>query len=200
MLVDAFPGGLFGELDASLNDLGIRLEHVARLLRWGEYRSRVRGQLPRYARAWAVEPLHADHRAALEEVSGHIAALELPSLPAQRRDRPALAGEWLVVHSGPAHEVLELIDYARGIAAIEHAAPRLTVVTEADLPDRTGFTRADHADLARHCDGAGRIFTAAGFNTLRELRRWRSRVSCVPFPRAFDDQFERARRWRAGQV
>jgi hypothetical protein len=46
-----------------------------------------------------------------------------------------------------------------------------------------------------HAD-ADRVFTAAGFNAMRQLAAHRERHRFLPLPRRFDDQFERARRAR----
>jgi hypothetical protein len=210
--VDAFPAGIVGEWGAgALSSPGVPVVHVARLLRWHAYRARVPGTPPRFARTLAVEPLGPEHEQFLRRHSEEVRSLDLvdpdgaaeAELPSGARawlargERP----RWLVVHAGPEHEVAELIGYAREVAWAEGCAPRLALVARvapAALP----------ADVA-HLDvypatplfaEADRIVTACGFNAMRQTAPWRARHRFVPFPRAYDDQFLRAARRRAGGV
>jgi hypothetical protein len=62
------------------------------------------------------------------------------------------------------------------------------------LPARTHALDIFPADA--YFADAQRIFSAAGFNVMRQTARYRSKHTALPMPRRFDDQFERARRAR----
>jgi hypothetical protein len=195
LVVDAFPGGLYGELTPASVPASVRTTtHLARLLRWTRYRAVVSGPLPHYDHTWCVEPLSADHHADLAAVSGAMAPLGLVDPPAV--DVPALdAGAWLIVHSGPAAEVAELIGYAEETAALEGERARFVLVAPRSAA-RGGVDSVDAYPAWPLFSRASRIITAAGCNAVRQTGPWRDRHRMVPFPRRYDDQFTRAARAR----
>jgi hypothetical protein len=99
---------------------------------------------------------------------------------------------WLIVHSGPAEEVLELIAYTR-----ELTSSRVLVATPCDLPMSAGFARIDAFPVSHLFADAERIVSAAGFNVMLETEPWRDKHIVLPFPRRFDDQFARAAKRKA---
>jgi hypothetical protein len=197
LVVDAFPGGRYGELTASSVPASVgAVTHLARLLRWTRYRAVATGPLPRYDHTWLLEPLAADHHAALAAVSGTLGPLDLvdpPPVDVGMIDD----GAWLIVHSGPAAEVAELVGYAGQTAEVEGLRPRLVLVSPVGHP---GVTRYDAYPAWPLFARAARIITAAGCNAVRQAAPWRDRHRMVPFPRLFDDQFTRAARARHAGV
>ncbi|WP_018655994.1 hypothetical protein [Actinomadura flavalba] len=192
VVVDAFPAGRAGELWARDVPGGVRATHLARLLRWDVYRRRLPADPIRYDRTYVLEELHPEHLAYLHEVSREVVPLTLVDPPA----RVAPVGGWIVVHSGPAAEIADLVGYARDMAAAEGVRPELTVVA----PGRPALP-----DGVRHLDlypawplgaTADRIVTAAGFNAVRQFAPWRGKHRVLPFLRTLDDQFARAARTR----
>ena len=215
-IVDAFPAGLCGEIDAETVGDGVSTIHLARLLRWDAYRLVLPDRPLRYATTFLLEPLHADHQEYLASVSADLMPLDLGPPPVRQPagERIALAElwqsveaepmgrrrpqRWLVAHSGPAAEVAELIAYARDQAHAEGIEIDLVVATSADAapspaPDVTVIETYPIWPLFSLAD---RTITAAGFNTMCEMAPHRDRHSFLAFPRRFDDQFERARRAR----
>jgi hypothetical protein len=164
LIVDTFPGGILGELCGLTLP---RATYIARRLRWDVYEQRLDGPIPQYDVTYEVEPLGVGE------------PLALPRAPVGEPldDEP----HWLVVHSGPPHELDALIALARD-------APKLIVVSP---------RHRDIYPVAPHLAHAGRVITAGGFNAVHENARWRERHTIVPFPRALDDQFARAQ-WAAG--
>lgn len=219
IVVDAFPAGLDGELDAAGMPPGARVVHLARLLRWDAYRSLIPDRPLRFAQTWLAEPVSGPHLSYLRSVSDRIDSLSLrdppgppPGTAPGDPSGPPLAtapgdllgappmtapGDWLIVHSGPPEEILELVAYARESAALEGLSPRLVLVSPAAPPGLP----AEVAHLAVRpawplFATAGRIVTAAGFNAVRQAAPYRHKHRMVPFPRRFDDQFTRAARGR----
>jgi hypothetical protein len=154
--------------------------HGARRLRWPAYAARLHGlPLPRYDVVYELEPLARDHAAAL----GKLTPLALP--PAAPGVALTHKPHWLVVHSGPEHELRALIVRAAH-------APRLVIVSPrrpARLPRHAAWR--DVYPIAPHLPHGERIVTAAGLNLMQETAHLRDRHTAVPFARALDDQFAR---------
>lgn len=191
LIADAFPGGIQGELCG----LSIAMDAVARLLDWDEYRRAVPAELPRFGTTWTVEELTPAHDAFVRSHSARVIPLQL--LPAHA-DGPSPDGRyWVVVHSGPEHEVAELVAYAEELRMLaSEPPPRVLVATRSvsDLPD--GFERVDSDPAGQLFPLAERIISGAGFNVMLETEPWCDKHEVVPFARRFDDQYLRAARRR----
>ncbi|TDB85412.1 hypothetical protein E1264_21335 [Actinomadura sp. KC216] len=191
VIIDAFPAGLKGDL--ARIPPGPRVTHLARLLRWDAYRPLLPADPPRFDRTFVLEPLAPAHTAYLRTVSGRVAPLTLTDPPAEPLD----VDGWLIVHSGPDAETLELVAYARDMAALEGVAPPMTLVSPHkpdDLPP--GVAHLDAYPAGPPGPNVERIVTAAGFNAVRQFAPWRDIHRVLPFPRSLDDQFARASRVR----
>ena len=192
LYVDSFPGGILGEL-CGLDLKRLALRHVARRLRWSRYATRLHEPLPQYERTWVLEPLEGAHTAALAACSDGVEGLDLPPATCDPATSPPPEPLWLIVHSGPEHEVADLVAYADEQRRLEGAHAHLKVVSPAaprELPPH-----AEAVDLypaAPLYPGAERIFTACGFNAMRETEPYRDRHRFVPYPRPLDDQHARA--------
>lgn len=198
VVVDAFPAGLSGELSAAAVPAGTRVVHLARLLRWDAYRPLLAADPLRFAETLLVEPVGGAHRAYLDSVSSAVLPLTLADPPEPAPAVPVAPGGWLIVHSGPAAEVAELVAYALDVAALEGARPKFTLLSPS-RPDSLppGIAHHDVYPAWPLFAGAERIVTAAGCNAVRQLARWPERHRMLPFPRRFDDQYARAARARA---
>ena len=184
--LDAFPMGLFGEWK-TLPDLPAH--HTARLLQPGGW-MRARGER-RFEETLVLEPLHTAHHAYLNHHSKTLREVSIPA-PSASPDTPHGTGYWLVVHSGPVSEVETLLSHCPPQA-------RIVVATDPGIPLPTTVERATGSPGSWY-SGAERIVTAAGFNTIRETTAYRSKQWIVPFPRRFDDQFQRAATLRRAPV
>ena len=173
VIVDAFPAGVLGELP----EIDVPVDHVARLLRWPKYARRLDGPLPPIETTFVLEPLHPEHRAALEAASDRLEPLPLFDPPAPARDDAA--GATLVVHAGPDHEVEALVALARTTGHPVRVA-------------RPGGPDLDVHPASALFSSAAAIVTAAGFNAMRQAAPFRDRHAFAPFPRPLDDQFARA--------
>ena len=179
VLVDAFPGGVLGELSLVPELRATRLFHVARLLRWDRYAPRLGGAaLPAFARVLAVEELHRDHAEAL---GGGVEPLVLPPPVVADPDARAV-GRTLVVHSGPAAEVMSLVARAR------RARP-------GDEPLVVSPHHLDAVPAAPLIAAAAFVVCAGGFNAVREATTLApGRHLAAPLPRPLDDQQTRVAR------
>lgn len=183
--VDALPCGR-GELDRSATAPAAVVRHLSRLLRWGAYRPRLPADPPRFATTWLTEPVGPEQAEWLAAHSDEVVPLDLADPEAPMPDVD-VTGAWLVVHSGPADEVAELVAYARETAAIEGVNPRVVLVGTGGLdvlPAWPLFARA------------ARLVTAAGANAIRQGLAHAPEVPhlVLPLPRRWDDQPARARR------
>ena len=187
LIVDTFPCGIQGELAG----LDLPLDFIGRLLRVGEYRkATANAPWPRFGTAYIVE----EGAPAVE--AARVVPLELRVDPAELAGGaspvPEAGGYWLIVHSGPAAEVEELVRYAE---ELRRGRP-VVVATPVELTLPDGFTRIDLFPATPLFAGAETILSAAGFNIMLETEAWRGKHLVVPFPRRFDDQFARAARRR----
>ena len=189
VIVDAFPAGLKGELTRFPS--GTRVTHLARLLRWDVYEPLLPADPPRFDRTFVLEPLHPAHDAYLRAVSDDVSSLTLADPPSE----PIDVDGWLIVHSGPALETLELVAYAHDMASAERVSPPMTLVSPR-RPDGLppGVAHLDAYPACAPGPNVERIITAAGFNAVRQYAPWRDRHRMLPFPRSLDDQFARAAR------
>jgi hypothetical protein len=192
LVVDAFPAGLLGELAEQATPSGLALWHVARLLNWERYSAEASPHLPLFEKTFVLEPLHDDHRRALEAVSvetRHLDLVDPPSAPPEPVQPPYA----LVVHSGPDEETADLVACARELLRADVSRARLVLVSPQRprdlLPDVTWRDTFPATGLFAEAE---RIVTAAGFNAVRQTAPFRSKRFLVPYPRRFDDQFARA--------
>ncbi len=196
LCVDAFPAGILGELSGLPALPGVRLWHVARLLRWENYAPLLGADPPRYERCWRLEPLHVVHQDFLDAHCERIDDLTLDDDDAIEQ-APDTGPYWLIVHSGPTEEVAELVTYAcemREAEGVELPLRLACLCPPPALP--AGVRHVDVYPAQGLFAGAQRIVSAAGFNVMWQARRHRARQFVLPMPRRFDDQYERSRRAR----
>jgi hypothetical protein len=158
------------------------------------YAPRLRAIAPRFEITWVVEPLDPDHAEFLEARSDRMIPLALEDPPATGVRVPDDLPDafWLIVHAGPAHETDELIRYAADTRALERSGASLLVCTR--QPPGALPESSRHIDLYPAtvlCARAERIFTAAGFNSVRQMLPWREKHWMLPFSRSLDDQYAR---------
>lgn len=199
--IDAFPAGIRGELDASLQPSATTV-HLARLLQWSKYAERMPARPLRFDRTHLLEEIEDGHRATLDALSTTVSPLTLHE-PASTADLLALATleelpapRWLIAHAGPEDELLELVAYAQDLADADGVSASLVVAAPNPIGGLPTIDTYPVWPLFEHVD---RVITGAGFNSMRQAATLGlgDRHRFVPFPRRHDDQFERARRARA---
>jgi len=191
LIADTFPGGIQGELCG----LEMPMDYVARLLRWDEYRRAVPHDLPSFDTTWILEELEPEHDAFVRSNSNQVA--KWTACVPQAGPAAPSPPYWLIVHSGPEHEVLELVSYTRELLALTEKPDRILVATRCDVALPEGFEHVDAYPAAHLFASATRIISAAGFNVMLETEAFREKHDVLPFARRFDDQYRRAARRRA---
>ena len=206
LYIDAFPAGVVGEWCDFSFPTGMAIYHVARLLQWERYERRLKGTSPHFKTTYLLEPLTGRHAEFTHSHSDSTVSttLSYPPTPLASEIHQAFQklkhggrDVWLIIHSGSEQELLELLDYAREIMAIEKQDPRLVLVSPerpTALPREISYLNAYPASALY--DQANRIISACGFNLMQQTLPYRDRHSYLPFPRALDDQFLRAARSR----
>ncbi len=210
MFLDAFPCGLLGEFCDIKLPPGLQVYHVARLLRWSRYQERLRGEPPYFEITYRVEPLTTDHDRFLRSCSSDVIDLTLEDPPSRlgsqtkkKLDELLSGGAplWLVVHSSPEPEVNQLCSLALEEARLEDVAPHLLLVSPkmAKFYRDAGITHLPVYPATPLCPRTSRVFTACGFNAMRQGEPLGPRHVFMPFPRSLDDQHLRARRRLKGK-
>ncbi|MBF0499641.1 MAG: hypothetical protein HQM09_05885 [Candidatus Riflebacteria bacterium] len=204
LIIDAFPAGILGEIDDSLIPEKCKCLHLARLLRWPVYNNRIRAAMPRFDMTYLLEPLYAEHTAGLRQVSRHMEQLDLEDPPVSfiQSQKYATKGScasdaahsWLIVHAGSDEELIELVSYARETASLEGSHPAMAAVFPGPRPAAlpSDIAHIDIFPAYPMFESAERIFSACGFNIMRQTRSLRERHRFMPFARTLDDQFRRA--------
>jgi hypothetical protein len=198
LYIDAFPAGLFGEVKTLP---GKKFIYLARRLKWSCYEQFVAEPAFRFDECIYFEELEEAHMQFIKRVSGKVSFAELGyPQPAPKRIPteiiPADKPIWLIVHSFFYEEVEMLIGYAKAIAKMEMEDPAFVVLSDQEIDDQevlhySWFPASDWFPLAE------RIFTGGGFNTLHQLKPFRTRVTAIPFPRKFDDQVWRVEQFKS---
>lgn len=198
ILIDAFPGGILGELCdfPELNEL--KIEYISRILNLKAYKKRLNGKLPRISKIWQVEPLGDEQLvwqktlAAVNNAEIERLDLEYPSSDADAHiELPDHC--WLIVHSGSAEELLELWEYANETAMLEGAHPCFAVVGQCVRPEFLPPEVPYYSvyPVTSLLEKAEKVVSAAGFNIMRQMRNMKEKHLVLPFKRALDEQGQR---------
>ncbi|MBU1108551.1 MAG: hypothetical protein KKB51_17885 [Candidatus Riflebacteria bacterium] len=197
LLVDAFPGGVLGEL-CSLDQLqNIECEYLARILDIPTYQKRLSGNLPKFSKIHRLEKLSNDHENWLENMQAPIENTDLHYDSGQLRKPQLPANCWLIIHSGNNDELEQLWLFARQTADIEMATAEFAMVSPGQRPDFLPPEVA-HFDIYPAdalFQQASRVFSAAGFNIMKQMQQCPTKHHVLPMPRVLDDQFLRHRFW-----
>ena len=198
VIVDAFPGGILGELCGLLELDNVEIEYIARILRVDSYEKRLCGQIPRISKIWQVENFDKKQtfwlkELALQNKSG-IERLEL-EYPVSTADFNILLPEntWLIVHSGSEEELFQLWEFANETALLEQDCPNFVVVGQSERP---AFLKAEIPYYSIYPIGsllekAERVVSAAGFNIIQQMKDMRHKHLVLPLERALDNQYQR---------
>jgi hypothetical protein len=193
LVIDAFPGGIMGELCDFPALQNIECIYLSRHLQWAKYLQRVKGRLPDFREILIAERLQTEHWHFCRHSGSHLREIGL-SFPPAPCPEGLPENFWLVIHSGSEEELCELWHFALDTAVIECQEPDFVLVYPGKRPQFI-------SPAIRHLNffpayglfaGAERVFSAAGFNIMQQMKPFKNKHHVMPFERSLDDQFFRA--------
>lgn len=195
LFLDAFPFGIVGEFeDFEFGDLEVF--SIARLLKWSEYSNGRKVVAKRLAKTFILENIEADQMDFIKKNSAEIEFFELKYEANQTRNQNEIENIinnhkpfWLVVHAGNESETRELFEYANDIRELEKADTEIVLISPNVYGLENTYDLFPASDLFPFAE---KIFTACGFNSMKQTERFREKHLFLPFERRFDDQFARA--------
>ena len=208
IFLDVFPLGITGEFAGFEFRKNLEINYVARLLKWKVYEHFLKNiQPPRFNKTFLLESLEAKHEEFVNKHSNCKIEFELNYPPADLSEDKKIYNNitkekqpfWLIAHSGDEQEIRELISYADEMRRIEKADVNLILFSprKLSLQSVPKFFVFNFYPVSVFFKHAERIFTACGFNAMRQTKDFRHKHYFIPFERRYDDQFERAKRRRA---
>ena len=203
IFIDSFPFGIIGEFVGFEFDKSVEINYLARHLRWKNYSALIGAELPRFARTFLLEDLENDHLNFVETVSRRIIPFDLtystPDLSPKDLETYQFILEtkkpfWLIVHSGNEAEISELVEFAAEMREIEAIETNLILISPTQFSTTiNNFFQFDIYPTSVLFEKAERIFSAAGFNVMKQTERFKDKHFFIPFERRYDDQFWRAK-------
>jgi len=197
MIIDTFPAGILGEIQAELVE-GLHLQYMVRRLKWAEYSGKLQNLLS-FEKTFLLEPIESEHLEFITNNCQQINDLALDYRQLWQLSPVEIANSskqevWMIVHSGPIDEVAQLVDFAREIADIQELKPKFWVFTTVDFdPPKASVEVIRHFPAVHFFKAGTRLFTAGGFNSVQLHSYFEGIHHFLPFPRKYDDQFWRVR-------
>ncbi|PKL46546.1 MAG: hypothetical protein CVV42_16075 [Candidatus Riflebacteria bacterium HGW-Riflebacteria-2] len=199
LIIDAFPGGILGEL-CDLPPLeNTEYVYLARILDLPAYHSRLNGPLPQFAKIYRLEKLGEKQQKWLHTLHAPVENLVLPYPAADTADESESTrlphNCWLIIHSGGNEELEQLWQFACQTAEIEGQKPEFAMASPGIRPEflPTTVSHYDVYPADSLITQATRVFSAAGFNIMQQMQNYQKKHHVLPMPRALDDQFLRYR-------
>ena len=201
LIIDAFPGGILGELTGLTALEQIKnIEYIARILKMDVYQKRLEGDLPKFSKIWKIEECGEDQNIFLKKLSqaNNITINNLKLIyPTSDADSSISLPPncWLIVHSGNLDELQNLYDYAQDIALLENTSPNFAVVGQIPKPDflPNNIPYYSIYPVTSLLEKASKVISGAGFNIMQQMSLKKEKHIVLPFERALDDQFLRVR-------
>ncbi len=200
LIIDAFPGGILGEL-TDLKELNsIKVEYIARILKINSYSKRIEGNFPKFSKIWQIEKLDENQKnwlnklAAANNINIDYINLEYPdSFEDLKIELPKNC--WLIVHSGSEKELQELYEYAKDIAIIENQSPNYVLIGQIPRPSFLDKSIPYYSiypvnNLLKKAD---KVISGAGFNIMQQMNQMKEKHLILPFERPLDDQYLRVK-------
>lgn len=193
--VDAFPLGLKNELTNVYSTFpSLKTIYIARILKWETYlKAMVLKPNIMFFKTLVLEQLYTKH---LDWIKAHSTNVVPQSLinnsfsPIAFMDTPYI----MVVHSGGLNDVLKICNKAINsikTEGFEHCT--IVVFTQVNLElDNNNVTVCKNVfPVSKYYKHALKIYTAAGFNSIQELKPYNSKHVVLPLDKLYDDQFFR---------
>lgn len=193
--VDAFPFGIQSELVTVFKTFpDLIYIYVARLLKWDTYINiTIKDYDFVFSKTFVLEDLYPTHQDWIIKNSKQHLHLQLDQdyFPLVKfSDQPYV----MVVHSGGQADVLKLIDIA---ITNNLSTPNLQIVVFTQVAITISHTKViilnDVYPVKQYYRAAEKIYTAAGFNSINELKAYKSKHIAIPLDKLYDDQFFRVK-------
>lgn len=196
IIMDAFPGGILGELSNCRRELdNIEIEYIARILKLDTYQKRLESELPHINKIWQVEEFGYEQKiwlnnlAQINNIPINRLKLEYPNFNVDS-NIILPQNSWLIVHSGSELELQELYEYARDTALLEKVTPNYVIIGQKTKPtflpkDLPFYNVYPVTNLLKK---ASRVVSGAGFNIMEQMSQMKAKHMVLPFNRALDDQ------------
>ncbi|GAB4271603.1 MAG: hypothetical protein Kow0029_09480 [Candidatus Rifleibacteriota bacterium] len=196
--IDAFPSGILGELNEVFFPAGCESFLLARIIKWPVYRERIPGFHNRFKKVFQLEELSSDYLGFLQ---AHADSIEMVALNRPEMRPPAVElkeKSWLVIHSGPDSELQAILQAVDADYEKETEKPQVLVVYPGKRPVfvPSGYEFMNIYPAYPLFPYAERVYSAAGFNMVDQMKEFRSRHYVMPFERILDDQFKRCELYR----
>jgi len=208
LIIDTFPAGIKGELnELDLNGTPIVL--IARNLKWDVYKRNVHRIRNKIDQIYLIESVNEQYLNFLKTQNSFIGSIDIDDSNETIEPDPGFvksvsqhAGEkWILVHSGSQDECEELYEYARKIAFMHRVKPGLFLCGNFSRTLQNG-TQTIHEiyPVCQYYSMFDRVITGAGFNSVRQAKKYATTYNFYPFERLYDDQYARALRCTNGFI
>lgn len=193
--IDAFPAGILGELNDVFLPTKTECFLLARIIKWDVYLERIPNFRGHFSRVFQLEDLPAEYLEFLAKYADDTEKMSLDK-PAEMVPEVQIEdGAWLIIHSGPDSELQAIIGKAHEDYQNEQNKPEVLVVYPGKRP---AFVPAEFRFVNLYpayplYSQAGRVYSAAGFNMVDQMKDYRSKHYVMPFERILDNQAERCR-------
>lgn len=194
-----FPCGILGEF-CDFSAKNTRFFYVARLLHWKNYQKLILGKPPFFEKIYIIENLRTEHFGFIQNFKSETEFLSLFYPPAplglkwQQKIARLRQPLWVVAHSQPETEVKALLDHAQDLARVQRLSPKIWVFCQEAPPNLPpGAELFDEFPVFPLFQHSEKIFTACGFNSMKQTEQFAEKHHFIPFPRRYDDQFLRSK-------
>jgi len=204
--LDTFPGGIVGEW-CGIGAETIHFYLVSRILKVEIYKKILPDlRLPTFKKIFISEKISDAQYQYLKCISVENSLIDISLTHGLTSKNKATQIRldiqqpfWLIIHSGNIEECLTLYQHALDLAKLHNKIVEIC------------FVHPQPKSLSRYVEGkvfqdwhlkdfvvqAEKIFTACGYNLMHELQEFRDKQVFIPFFRKYDDQFLRAKYFRA---
>ncbi|GER59471.1 hypothetical protein [Patiriisocius marinus] len=194
--VDVFPFGIKAELPSIYEAFeNISFHYIARILKWEFYKSECISAINFHFKSTLVlERLYETHKIWIQRISEEIIYIDIAPQTMPKQIRLHEKPYSLVIHSGGIKAVEKLCDLAIGNTA-EKPNELIAVITQVPFKHVNPriITHTGLFGILPYLHFAEHIYTAAGFNTVNELKNYRAKHTIFPFDKLYDDQFLRVK-------
>lgn len=192
--IDTFPLGINGELNSVYNAFpDVNYIYISRILKWETYLIAMPKQHNiTFSKTIVLEQLYDSHLDWITSHSKNCINLTIKPnsiTPISCIDTPYV----MVVHSGGKEDVLKICNQA---IDDYKTSPNMHIIvfTQVDIQLKKDklIINKNVFPVAHYYENAINIYTAAGFNSIQELKPFKHKHVVIPLEKLYDDQFFRA--------